>query len=139
MQCGSRPGRNGTAQTGRGLGDCLVSGLIYTGARPGSPVNVGVGAERWGGSFGDSVGISVPLGGGSRTYGNLAVDFIDVELNAQVWRGTLEAAFPTPEPDDAQVAPAVQQVLASLPAPATAAGQVAGSPWGVTAPCALTG
>lgn len=101
--------------------DCLVSGLIYTGARPGSPVNVGVGAGRWGGSFGGSIGISVPLGGGPRTYGNLAVDFIDMELNAQVWRGTLEAAFPTPEPDEAQVAAAVQRLLASLPAPATTA------------------
>lgn len=101
--------------------DCLVSGLIYTGARPGSPVNVGLGAGRWGGSFGGSIGISLPLGGGPRTYGNLAVDFIDLELNAQVWRGTLEAAFPTPEPDDAQVAAAVQSILASLPAPAAAA------------------
>jgi hypothetical protein len=101
--------------------DCLVSGLIFTGARPGSPVSVGVGAGSWGGNFGGSVGISLPLGGGPRTYGNLGVDFIDRELNAQVWRGTLEAAFPTPEPDDAQVAAAVQQVLASLPAPAAAA------------------
>lgn len=101
--------------------DCLVSGLIYTGARPGSPVNVGLGAGRWGGSFGGSIGISLPLGGGPRTHGNLAVDFIDLESNAQVWRGTLEAAFPTPEPDDAQVAAAVEQVLAPLPAPAAAA------------------
>lgn len=101
--------------------DCLVSGLIYTGARPGSPVSVGLGAGRWGGSFGGSIGISLPLGGGPRSYGNLAVDFIDLELNAQVWRGTLEAAFPTPEPDEAQVAAAVQSILASLPAPAAAA------------------
>ena len=103
--------------------DCLVSGLIFTGARPSSPVSVGVGAGRWGGNFGGSVGISVPLGGGSRTYGNLGVDVIDRALNAQVWRGTLEAAFPTPEPDDAQVAAAVRQVLASVPAPAAAATQ----------------
>src|SRR5690606_37042154 len=65
--------------------DCRVSGAIYTGDRPGSPVSVGLGAGRWGGSFGGSVGVSVPVGGGRRTFGNLAIDVIDVGLNAEVW------------------------------------------------------
>jgi hypothetical protein len=95
--------------------DCLVSGTIYTGARPGSPVSVGVGAGRWGGSFGGSVGVSMPVGGGSRTYGNLAIDVIDVALNAEVWRGTLEGAFRSPEPGSDEVGGAVSRVLAEFP------------------------
>jgi hypothetical protein len=95
--------------------DCWVSGTIYTGARPGSPVSVGVGAGRWGGSFGGSVGVSMPVGGGSRTYGNLAIDVIDVALNAEVWRGTLEGAFRSPEPGSDEVGGAVSRVLAEFP------------------------
>nr|WP_276611231.1 DUF4136 domain-containing protein [Thioalkalivibrio sp. XN8] len=97
--------------------DCLVHGVVFTGVRPGSPVSVGIGAGSWGGNVGGSVGVSLPLGG-SRTTGNLAIDIIDVAANAEIWRGTLESAFPTPEPDTAQLAAAVQQVLASVPAPA---------------------
>ena len=95
--------------------DCLVSGAIYAGARPGSPVSVGVGAGRWGGSFGTSVGVSVPVGGGTRTVGNLAIDVIDVARNAEVWRGTLESAFRTPEPTSEEVGGAVRKVLEAFP------------------------
>lgn len=95
--------------------DCLVSGVIFTGARPGSPVSVGLGAGRWGGSFGGSVGVSVPVGGASRTVGNLAIDVIDVAQNAEVWRATLEAAFRTPEPGAEEIASAVGKVLAGFP------------------------
>lgn len=95
--------------------DCRVSGVIYTGDRPRPPVSVGLGAGSWGGSFGGSIGVSLPLGGGSRTVGNLAIDFIDVERNAEVWRGTLEAAFKTPEPGSEEIAAAVQRVLEAFP------------------------
>lgn len=97
--------------------DCLVHGVVFTGVRPGSPVSVGVGAGSWGGNVGGSVGVSLPLGGSRRT-GNVAIDVIDAAANAQVWRGTLENAFPAPEPDAAELSGAVEQVLASLPAPA---------------------
>jgi hypothetical protein len=96
--------------------DCLVSGLIFTGARPSSPVSVGVGAGRWGGSFGTSVGVSMPVGGRARTVGNLAIDVIDVAKNAEVWRGTLEGAFRTPEPTSDEVGGAVRKVLEEFPA-----------------------
>jgi hypothetical protein len=95
--------------------DCYVSGVIFTGARPGSPVSVGVGAGRWGGSVGGSVGVSVPVGGRTRTHGNLAIDVIDIARNAEVWRGTLEAAFRTPEPTSEEVGGAVRQVLEAFP------------------------
>jgi hypothetical protein len=95
--------------------DCLVHGAIFTGARPRSPVSVGLGAGRWGGSFGGSVGVSLPVGGGARTVGNLAIDVIDVARNAEVWRGTLEAAFATPEPGSDEIAGAVRQVLEAFP------------------------
>jgi hypothetical protein len=96
--------------------DCLVHGVIYTGARPRSPVSVGVGAGRWGGSFGGSVGVSLPVGGGARTVGHLAIDVIDVERNAEVWRGTLENAFSSPDPTSEQVGIAVRRVLEPFPA-----------------------
>ena len=95
--------------------DCQVSAVIFTGARPSSPVSVGVGAGRWGGSFGGSVGVSVPVGGGARTVGHLALDVIDVGRNAEVWRGTLENAFRTPEPTAEEVGAAVQQILEVFP------------------------
>lgn len=95
--------------------DCRVSGVIYTGARPGSPVRVGIGAGSWGGGFGGSVGVSLPVGGGARTVGHLAIDVIDIARNAEVWRGTLENAFPTPEPTSEQISGAVDQVLAEFP------------------------
>lgn len=95
--------------------DCLVSGVIYTGTRPRSPVSVGLGAGRWGGSFGGSVGVSLPVGGGSRAVGNLAIDVIDVDRNAEVWRGTLESAFATPDPTADEIAGAVIKVLEAFP------------------------
>lgn len=95
--------------------DCLVSGVIYTGTRPRSPVSVGLGAGRWGGNFGGSVGVSLPIGGGSRTVGNLAIDVIDVSENAEVWRGTLEAAFTTRDPNAEDIAGAVAKVLEAFP------------------------
>ncbi|MFU8820107.1 MAG: DUF4136 domain-containing protein [Gammaproteobacteria bacterium] len=95
--------------------DCRVSGVIFSGARPGSPVRVGLGAGRWGGNTGGSVGVSMPVGGGSRTVGNLAIDVIDVARAAEVWRGTLENAFPTAEPRAEQISGAVAQVLAEFP------------------------
>ncbi len=95
--------------------DCLVHGMIYTGVRPSSPVSVGLGAGRWGGSFGGSIGVSVPVGGRARTVGNLAIDVIDLDLNAEVWRGTLKNAFATPEPDAAEIGAAVKQVMAEFP------------------------
>lgn len=94
--------------------DCRVSGVIFSGDRPGSPVSVGLGAGRWGGSFGGSVGISLPLGG-KKTVGNLAIDVIDVERNAQVWRGTLEDAFRGPDPEPEALRAAVQQLLETFP------------------------
>lgn len=96
--------------------DCRVSGVIYTGtSRPGSPVSVGLGAGRWGGSFGGSVGVSMPVGGSRRAGGNLAIDVIDVERNAEVWRGTLENAFRTPEPTPDEVGEAVRRILEEYP------------------------
>ena len=95
--------------------DCRVSGVIFVGARPGSPVRVGLGAGSWGGNTGGSVGVSMPMGGGARTVGNLAIDVIDIARNAEVWRGTLENAFATGEPTPEQVSGAVAQVLAEFP------------------------
>ncbi len=95
--------------------DCLVSGVIYSGTRPRSPVSVGLGAGRWGGSFGGSVGVSLPIGGRAKTVGNLAIDVIDVARNAEVWRGTLESAFATPEPTSDEIAGAVVKVLEAFP------------------------
>ena len=95
--------------------DCLVTGKIFTGSRPASPASVGVGAGSWGGSFGGSVGVSLPIGGGARSVGNLAIDVIDVELNAEVWRGTLEGAFSEPDPTSDQVGAAVRLVLEQFP------------------------
>jgi hypothetical protein len=95
--------------------DCLVTGALFSGSRPTSPGSVGVGAGRWGGSFGTSVGVSVPVSAGSRVVSNLAIDVIDRERNAEVWRGTLQSAFQTQDPTAAEMAQAVRTVLAAFP------------------------
>ena len=95
--------------------DCWVSGLIFSGVRPGSPVSLGVGAGSYGGSFGTSIGVNVPVGGGRREVGNLAIDIVDIEQNAEVWRGTLEGAFRSPEPTSDQIGGAVREVLEAFP------------------------
>jgi hypothetical protein len=95
--------------------DCRVAAGIFTGVQQRSPASVGLGAGRWGGNVGGSVGVSLPVGGGARTTGNLAIDVIDVERNAEVWRGTLEGAFRTAEPGADEVAAAVAQLLAEFP------------------------
>lgn len=95
--------------------DCLVSGLVFVGARSGAPASVGLGMGRWGGSSSSSVGVSMPMGGGTRTVGNLAIDVIDVERNAEVWRGTLENAFQTSDPSMDEIGFAVRRILSSFP------------------------
>lgn len=95
--------------------DCLVSGTVFVGSRPGAPASVGLGMGRWGGSSSSSVGVSMPVGGGTRTVGNLAIDVIDVERNAEIWRGTLENAFPTSDPSLDEIGFAVRRVLSSFP------------------------
>jgi hypothetical protein len=98
--------------------DCRVAGVIYAGDRPGSPgspVNVGLGAGRWGGGLGGSIGVSMPVGGSARTFGNLAIDVIDVARNAEVWRGTLEHAFGTPDPTPDEIGEAVRRILEEFP------------------------
>jgi hypothetical protein len=97
--------------------DCWVSGLIFSGSRPGSPVRLGVGAGSYGGNFGTSIGVNVPVGGGRREVGNLAIDIVDIKQNAEVWRGTLEGAFRSPEPTSDQIGDAVRQILEAFPDP----------------------
>jgi hypothetical protein len=94
--------------------DCLVTGGLFSGSRPTSPASVGVGAGRWGGSFGTSVGVSLPVGG-TRSVSNLAIDVIDRERNVEVWRGTLQSAFRTPDPTAAEMAQAVRTILVAFP------------------------
>ena len=95
--------------------DCLVSGRVFVGARSGAPASVGLGVGRWGGSSASSASVSMPMGGGTRTVGNLAIDVIDVERNAEVWRGTLENAFQTSDPSLDEIGFAVRRVLSSFP------------------------
>ncbi|MEI2421417.1 DUF4136 domain-containing protein, partial [Arthrospira platensis SPKY2] len=61
------------------------------------------------------VGVSLPVGGGSRVVSNLAIDVIDRERNAEVWRGTLQSAFQTQDPGSAEMAQAVRTILAAFP------------------------
>jgi hypothetical protein len=95
--------------------DCLVAGALFSGTRQTSPASVGIGAGRWGGNVGTSVGVSLPVGGGSRVVTSLAIDVIDRERNAEVWRGTLQSAFQTQDPTAAEMAQAVRTVLAAFP------------------------
>lgn len=107
-------------QKGYALGaadaDCVLYHRFGTGpatARGGPSVGLGVG----GGSsrVGGGLGLSFPLGGGSRTGAQLLVDVVDAARNEQVWGGTADLTLAGEQPTRAELADAVARLLQQYP------------------------
>ena len=95
--------------------DCRITYLLTTHELPESKPRVGVGAGGGSGGIGGGIGISLPIGRRNQEAGTLVIDVIDAAKNAQVWSGSLEAAFEKKEPNDDELHAAIERVLAQYP------------------------
>lgn len=96
--------------------DCVLYhrfGTSHSATRSGPSVGLGVG----GGSsrVGGGVGLSFPMGGGSRTGAQLVVDVVDAARNEQVWGGTADLTLAGQQPTRAELADAVARLLYRFP------------------------
>lgn len=99
-----------------GDADCVVYHRFGTGqAAPRSGPSVGLGVGGGSSRVGGGVGLSFPMGGGSRTGAQLAVDVVDAARNEQVWGGTAELTLAGQQPTQAELADAVARLLYQFP------------------------
>lgn len=96
--------------------DCLLYHRFGTGqAAPRSGPSVGLGVGGGSSRVGGGVGLSFPIGGGSRTGAQLVVDVVDAARNEQVWGATAELTLAGPQPTRAELADAVARLLHQFP------------------------
>lgn len=96
--------------------DCLLYhrfGAAHSAPRGGPSVGLGVG----GGSsrVGGGLGLSFPIGGGSRTTAQLMVDVVDAGRNEQVWGGRVDMTLAGEQPTRAELSDAVARLLYQFP------------------------
>ena len=95
--------------------DCRVS-YVYSGSERAKPKpSVGVGAGGGSGGRYGGIGVSIPIGHRDEYSGTLTIDVIDTAKNAQVWSGSLDAAFSGAELTDEEAKAGVAKVLEEFP------------------------
>jgi hypothetical protein len=95
--------------------DCRVSYVLSTIERPQAKPRVGVGAGGGSRGIGGGIGISLPVGKQDRYGGTLTLDVIDVATNAQIWSGSLDAAFEAAELTEEEARAGAKRILAEYP------------------------
>jgi hypothetical protein len=80
-------------------------------AKPSVGVGVGGGSRGMGGG----IGVSLPIGKRKGERGTFTLDVIDSAKNAQVWSGSVDAAFDSRELSEAEAQEVVDEVLAAYP------------------------
>ena len=95
--------------------DCRIAYHLTTHENPQSKPRVGVGMGGGSGGVGGGVGISLPIGKKKNQSGTFTLDVIDATKNAQVWSGSVDAAFDSAELTDEDAKAVVEQVLAKYP------------------------
>jgi hypothetical protein len=95
--------------------DCRISYVLSTFERPQAKPRVGVGAGGGSGGIGGGIGVSLPVGRRDTHGGTLTIDIIDVDSNAQVWSGTLDASFAAAELNEDEARATVNKILAEFP------------------------
>jgi hypothetical protein len=80
-------------------------------AKPSVGVGVGGGSRGMGGG----IGVSLPIGKRKGERGTFTLDVIDSAKNAQVWSGSVDAAFDSAELSEAEAQDLVDAVLARYP------------------------
>ncbi len=100
--------------------DCKVSFDFAAHESSGGKPRVGVGVGGGSGGLGGGVGISLPIPGGKRRSGEFSLNVIDAKKNAEIWRGSTEAATRDAELTAGEAAELVEKVLAKFPSRANA-------------------
>lgn len=96
--------------------DCVLYHRFGTGhAAPRSGPSVGLGVGGGSSRVGGGVGLSFPMGGGSRTTAQLVVDVVDAARNEQVWGGTADLTLAGPQPTREELSDAVARLLYQFP------------------------
>ena len=95
--------------------DCRVSYVLSTFERPQAKPRVGVGAGGGSGGIGGGIGVSLPVGRRDTHGGTLTLDIVDVDSNAQVWSGALDASFAAAELNEDEARATVSKILAEFP------------------------
>lgn len=95
--------------------DCRVTYALNTHERPRSKPRVGVGVGGGSGGMGGGIGVSLPVGKRDRYDGEFSINVIDAAKNAEIWHGSIEAAFGSEEITPKEASEVVSQVLAKLP------------------------
>ena len=65
--------------------------------------------------IGGGIGVSLPVGKRKGERVTFTLDVIDSAKNAQVWSGTIDAAFDSPELSESEAQEVVDAVLARYP------------------------
>jgi Domain of unknown function (DUF4136) len=95
--------------------DCRITYVLETREQPQQKPSVGVGAGGGSRGVGGGIGVSLPIGRGDRYVGDFSLDVIDAARNAQIWRGSIEAAFRGAELTEDEAVAAVEDVLTAFP------------------------
>lgn len=95
--------------------DCRIAYHLSTHEVPKSKPRVGVGMGGGSGGVGGGIGVSLPVGKKKGQNGTFTLDVIDAAKNAQVWSGSIDAAFASAELSDAEAKAVVKKVLAEFP------------------------
>jgi Domain of unknown function (DUF4136) len=115
--------RNAAMQTLREKGyteaadkpDCRIAYQLTTHEVAAPKPSVGVGMGGGSGGVGGGIGVSLPIGKRKGSSGTFTLDVIDANKNAQVWSGSIDAGFRSPELSDEEARAAVAKVLAKYP------------------------
>lgn len=95
--------------------DCKVSFEFAARETSGGKPRVGVGVGGGSGGLGGGIGISLPVPGGRHRAGEFALNVIDAKKNAEIWRGSTEAATRSRELTQAEATELVEKILAKFP------------------------
>ncbi len=95
--------------------DCRIAYQLSSQQIEPSKPRVGVGMGGGSGGLGGGIGISLPIGKGKAERGTFTLDIIDSAKNAQVWSGSVDAAFDSAEISVKEANELVRGVLAKYP------------------------
>ncbi|MGH8174891.1 MAG: DUF4136 domain-containing protein [Steroidobacter sp.] len=99
--------------------DCRITYVLDTHEQPGRKPRVGVGAGGGSRGVGGGIGVSIPIGQKDQHVGEFTLDVIDVGSNAQIWSGSIDAAFRAAELTEDEAQGVVRRILAEYPDRAT--------------------
>jgi hypothetical protein len=95
--------------------DCRITYVLAVHERAKQKPRVGVGAGGGSGGVGGGIGVSIPIGQKDQHVGEFTLDVVDVASNAQIWSGSIDAAFREAELSEDEAVEVVREILAEFP------------------------